>query len=632
MYRTWLQQSGLRLPYTRQLQQSRLVMTCQTLWPYLHTQRRRLLRAYGTALLLMILEVSGPVLIGLLVDYLYQPNNTVRMTTLAAPFIGGIILLVLVGVAQGRLLAVQREQMAQLGERVAEQIRNTLWDHVQHIPLAYTQQRGAGRLLVRFLADTRAVQQLVAHGVVKLPHSLLLGLTILIVLALISPLLALIVLAVIPMYVLVFQRLNPALQQHSRTTRRRRTRLSAYLNERITGLATVKAHCRQSHEATAVRKLTRSLARNSTRLARTRGYLEGLTTTTVAVSTALVLAVAAFEIQAGHLSGGQVLTFYALLVLLLPTFRQISTANRHYQEAQISLERLHSTLCRERETASTQPALPFTLTTGTVTFEQVAYTHPTAGPLLHDIEFCARRGEIVALTGPNGAGKSTMIHLLLRFIQPQQGRIMIDGQNIAHIDLIALRSHIGLVTQDVPLFAGTVAENIAYGLEGELDMDRLVHAAQLAGSEQMIDRLPDGWDTRVGPGGHALSGGQRQRIALARALVNDPPLLVLDEPSSALDAATEHKLVCTLRELACTRTIIVVAHRLATLVSADRIYVLDQGRIVESGTPTDLLHCSGMYARLFGDMVHTIVERTGHSVRSVAYPQKQVLKEQEISL
>jgi ATP-binding cassette subfamily B protein len=205
-----------------------------------------------------------------------------------------------------------------------------------------------------------------------------------------------------------------------------------------------------------------------------------------------------------------------------------------------------------------------------------------------------------------------MIDLLLRFIEPQQGRITIDGQNIADVDLSTLRSHIGLVTQDAPLFAGTVAENIAYGLEDEADNERLAEAARLAGLEPLLAALPAGWETPVGPGGQALSGGERQRVALARALVNDPPILVLDEPSAALDAAAEHALACTLRNLAATRTVIVVAHRLSTLVAANTIYVLDGGRVAEVGTHGDLLQQQGVYTRLYGSLLHAISQQPAH--------------------
>jgi ATP-binding cassette subfamily B protein len=337
-----------------------------------------------------------------------------------------------------------------------------------------------------------------------------------------------------------------------------------------------------------------------------------LTTATVSVSIALVLVLAALEIQAGHLSGGQMITFYALVVLLLPTFRQITTANRYYQEAQISLERLRSTLSRAWEAAGTSQARPLTLDQGIVCYQEVSYARTADTAVLSAIAFTARRGELVALAGPNGAGKTTMIDLLLRFIEPQQGRITIDGQDIADVDLSALRSHIGLVTQDAPLFAGTVADNIAYGLEDEADNERLAVAARLAGLEPLLAALPAGWETPVGPGGQALSGGERQRVALARALVNDPPILVLDEPSAALDAAAEHALACTLRDLATTRTVIVVAHRLATLVAADTIYVLDGGRIAEVGSHGDLLQQQGVYTRLYGNLLHAIRQQTAH--------------------
>jgi ABC-type multidrug transport system fused ATPase/permease subunit len=239
------------------------------------------------------------------------------------------------------------------------------------------------------------------------------------------------------------------------------------------------------------------------------------------------------------------------------------------------------------------------VTQGTIRVEQVSFVHSDGTRALHGVSLEAQRGEVIALVGPNGAGKSTLIDLLMGFAPPRSGRIVIDGQDIQQVALDSLRRRIGLVSQDAPLFDGTVAQNIAYGVRQGAPEECIQRAAALVGLDRAIARMPEGWETRVGPGGRMLSGGQRQLIALARALADDPPILILDEASAALDAAVEKLLATTIRSLAATKTIIISAHRPATLAIADRIYVLEQGRLIEQGDHGSLMKASGLYARLF---------------------------------
>ena len=574
------------------------------LWPFLRQERQRLLVAAGLALVLTGIDVASPYLIGLFVDSILGQVSALPRTPLSDR--GGqeiVAMLVLAALARGLVLARLRAVAGRIGEQMAARLREALWTHLARLPLDYAQQRGPGRLLLRFIGDTRAVQRFVTEGLARVTQDLLLAAAVLLALAILNWRMALAVVLVPVAYGVIFWALNPRLRRASQATRRRRARLAAYLNERIAGMKVVKAFARQRVEAGRVKALTRDLADRGARQAAAAGQLQGLTSATLVGSVALALALAAGEVAAGRVSGGTLVTFLLLVGLLAPIFQRVSTANRYLQEAQISVDRLMETLSEPPESAGDRRRPALAVTAGRIEVRRVSFAYGTGKRVLREVSLRARRGELVALVGPNGAGKSTLLDLLLRFRQPSRGRILIDGQDIERVALDSLRSQIGLVAPDTPLFAGTIGEAVGYGVEAEADLweAQIRAAARVAGVEELVDRLPDGWETQIGEGGRLLSDGQRQRVALARALAIDPPILLLDEVSAALDAQTEQALAERLRELARDKTVIVVAHRLPTLRLADRIYVLDRGRVVEEGTHDVLLERGKVYARLFGE-------------------------------
>jgi ABC-type multidrug transport system fused ATPase/permease subunit len=559
-----------------------LVETLSPIWPFLKPERRRLLLVAAATLGLTVVEVSVPILVGIFIDSLLSSLSG-RQPATTAPLLNKRMIIVLLAVGallRGYLLYQQRSLSGRIGQRVAARMRDAVWVHLQEVPLDYTRRRGTGRLLVRFISDTKAVQRLVSQGMVQLVQDVLFIIGATAVLTYLNLVVGLGTTLLVPLIGLVFWRINPRVQKASRDTRNRRTRLSAHLNERLTGLAVVKVHGRQREEAKRVRKLNRNVASRGARLATAGGQLQGASAATVALVSTLTLGLAAEEVAAGRLSAGYLVTSYALIGLLAPVVQRITTFNRTLQEAQISVERLAQTLAEDPESPRDEELPEVELSEGLVSVEGVSFSYPDGTLALQEVSMRARRGELVAVVGPNGAGKSTLLELFARFRQPSNGRIMIDGQDIAEVSLGSLRSKIGLVSQETPLFDGTIAENVTYGVGGEASEEQLQKAARLAGVDDLVSTLPEGWETKVREGRRMLSRGQRQRVVLARALAADPSIILLDEVGSGLDKETQRRLSEQLRELAEHKTVILATHGMPAMHMADRVYRLDGGRIV----------------------------------------------------
>src|SRR5918997_68195 len=576
-----------------------LVETLSRLWPYLKPERRRLLLVAAATLGLTVVEVSVPILVGIFLDSLLSELGGRQPST--PPLLDNrmiIALLALGALLRGYLLYQQRSLSGQMGQRVAARMRDALWVHLQKLPLEFTRRRGPGRLLVRFISDTKAVQRLVSQGMVQLVQDVLVVIGVIAVLTYLNLLVGLGTTLLLPLIALVFGRINPKVKKAARDPRYRGTRLSAYMNERLTGLAAVKIHGRQREEAKRARKLNRKVASRGGRLAAAGGQLQGASAAAVALVTTLTLGLAAEEVAAGRLTAGYLVTSYALIGLLVPIVQRITIFNRTLQEAQISVERLAQTLAEEPESPQEEELPEVEVSEGLVSVEGVSFSYPDGTLALEDVSLTARRGELVALVGPNGAGKSKPLELLPRFRQPTNGRIMIDGQDITEVSLESLRSKIGFVTQDTPLFEATITENITYGTRGDASSEALEEqiqqAARLAGVDELVASLPEGWETKVSEGRRMLSRGQRQRVVLARALAADPPIIVLDEVGSALDIETQRTLAEQLRMLAQHKTVILATQSMPAMLMADRVYKMEGGRIVEEDRDEAILtHLEG---------------------------------------
>ncbi len=554
-------------------------VTLRRLWPFVAPERRRLLNAFLLASALTTVEVFTPVAVGVLVDRLLGQLDGGREALLSTWGERGILAtLLLAAPVRGLLLSRQRALEGDIGQRVTARIRRAVWIHLQRLPIAYTQRRGPGRLLLRFIGDSRAVQSMVGQGLVRLSQDLMVAAGILLTLVILNWRMSLPVLLTVPLQALVFWRFNPILRKDSQVRRRRRSNLSAYLSGRVAGLAIARPALGSTAEMDRFNAANRGIARRGARVAATNGRILGLSATAVGLSGVLVLMIAIGEAAAGRLTAGTMLTYYTLIGLLSPIFERVALANRYFQEGQISIDRLTELLSQPIE-ASAENGRELEVREGTISVEDLTFCYGEEPDVLRGATMEARRGEVVAVTGPNGAGKSTLLELLLRYQEPAGGRILIDDQDIAEVSPDSVRARIGFVSQHVPLLDGTVAHNVTIGATEEVTEARLERAARLSGADGLIARLPDSWATKVSEGRRGLSHGERQRLALARALLSDPPILILDEVGPMLDS--DEGLAARLQELAEHKTLIIAATHVPAYLRVDRIYVLERGRLVE---------------------------------------------------
>jgi ATP-binding cassette subfamily B protein len=487
-----------------------------------------------------------------------------------------------------------------LGERALASLRNTLYAQVIRLDVGFFERSRVGELLSRLSADTEVVQALIGSGVSVALRSAVMLIGAAVAMVWTAPSLAGLTALVIPAVMLPILVFGRRVQKLSRASQDRLADAAAIANETLNASTAVKAYAREDIESTRYSNaILRALA-----TARRRIGMRSLLTMAVIVlvfgAITLVLWVGARHVLAGTLGVGVLGQFVLYAVFAAGSVAGLSEVWGDVLRAAGAMERLSELLDERPEIV--EPAQPLALprpVNGALRFDRVSFHYPTRPDTaaLHDFTLDIRPGETVALVGPSGAGKSTVFSLLLRFYDPQSGRISIDGVDLRAMALAELRGAIALVPQETVIFSGSAADNIRFGREGASDEE--VHdAARAAEAHDFISALGDGYAAEMGERGVRLSGGQRQRIAIARAILRDAPLLLLDEATSSLDAQSEAAIQQALERLEKGRTTLVIAHRLATVQRADRIVVLDGGRIVAQGTHESLLAEGGLYAEL----------------------------------
>jgi ATP-binding cassette, subfamily B, multidrug efflux pump len=538
------------------------------------------------------LALVGPALTQRALDVAIPARDGGLLGTLALVFLAALLLEFLIEYGQTLLTTY-------LGQRVMYDLRMQIFAHLQRLSISYFDRNPVGRLMTRVTSDVETLNELFSSGVVTVFGDVFTLVAIMGMMLLIDWRLALVTFAVIPLVWLTARIFRRRVREAFGDIRVRLARLNAYLQERLSGMRVVQLFGRESDSAARFAELNQDHLEAHRRSITIYAIFFPVVELLTAVAMALLLYYGGLRALSGTITVGVLAAFIQLTRRFFQPLQDLSEKFNLLQSAMASSERVFALL--DQPVTVLEPATPVHLpqpVRGEVRFEGVWFRYSPDGPwVLRDVSFTASPGQTIALVGHTGAGKTTIVHLLLRFYDPDRGRILIDGVDIRQLSTSDLRSLIGFVQQDLFLFAGNIQHNLT--LDAPIPPDAAHHAARRVGADRFIERLPDGYEHRLGERGRSLSVGERQLLSFARALALDPTILVLDEATSSVDAQAEGQIQRAIAELMAGRTSLVVAHRLSTILHADEILVLQHGEIRERGSHRELLAQQGLYYRLY---------------------------------
>ncbi len=508
------------------------------------------------------------------------------------------IVLVVVIFGKGLFTFLSSFFMKAVGHRVVKTMRDDLYEHVIYQSTSYFDHVPTGDLMSRMTNDVEKVQQALSGSMGDMIEEVFTLVALLVGIFIRDFRLAVVSFVVAPLAAVPMAVFSRQLKKKSLSAQVKMGQIYGLLHETITGNKIVKAFTTERFEIRRFLKATASYLRTSIKLAWIGSLSSPFMEFLGGVVGAFILWVGTKRIAEGAISPGDFGAFLTALFLMYMPIKRLSKANNVIQQAVACNARITEVLANTPVIRDAPTAYPLPPVKGAIRFEDVSFAYDRSRPVLTGIDFEVRPTETVAIVGLSGAGKTTIINLLARFYEPTSGRVLVDGIDVRDVTLDSLRSRIGLVTQEIILFNESIRDNIAYGLDNAPD-GRIVAAARAAKAHDFIMQLPEGYATNIGERGGLLSAGQRQRLAIARALLKDPPILILDEATSALDSESEHLIQEALGNLRQGRTTVVIAHRLSTVRSADRILVIEAGRIAERGTHDELIRRDGLYRKLY---------------------------------
>jgi subfamily B ATP-binding cassette protein MsbA len=484
-----------------------------------------------------------------------------------------------------------------IGQWVANDLRLRIYEHLHRLSLGFYDTAKTGTLMSTITSDVATVQNFASSSTLGILVDIV---TIVFMLGLMIWLdwdFTLIAIAVMPFLLLFVFRFKNAVKNVTREVRVRQSEIVAVVQEGLGQVRAVKAFGRQDLEVAHMTAASHASTEAALRARKVKSLLSPVVAVVVALCTGIVLWKGTALIIAGTMTAGALTVYLAYLSKFFKPVKDLAGMASTIAQTTVALERIQKILSADDVIKERPGAIDPGRTRGEIRFDHVAFGYGSDALVLRDVSFTIKPGQVVGIVGPTGSGKSTVVSLMPRFYDPSAGRVLIDGVDIATHKLAALRAQIGFVLQETVLFRGTIGENIAYGKPGAT-REEIVAAAKLANADEFIARMPHGYDSLVGERGDTLSGGQRQRIGIARAVIRNSPIMILDEPTAALDTESERLVIEGLERLMQGRTVIMIAHRLSTLRNADKIIVLKDGVVVEEGTNDELVALGGVYAEL----------------------------------
>jgi len=529
-------------------------------------------------------------------DHLLRPllAGGSKMQIAAAAALAAILIAVVGAIAS----YVANYYTTSVGQWVANDLRMRTYHHLQQLSLSYYDTHESGTLLSTITADVQTIQSFASSSTLDILVDMFTIVGMLSIMFWLSWDFTLIAVAVTPFMLLLVSRFKKAVKKATHEVRKQQSKIVAVVDQGLQSRRVVKAFGRQNLEEEELSEVSKATVEAALKARRIKALLSPIVTIAVALCTGLVLFRGSALILAGAMTVGALTVFLSYLNKFFKPVQDLATMTNTIAQTAVAVDRIRAILDAETVIPERPEAREPQPLSGEVVFENVAFSYNADAQVLRDVSFRIKAGQTVGVVGPTGGGKSTIVSLIPRFYDPTAGKVHIDGVDIRDYKLKGLRNQIGYVLQETVLFRGTVADNIAYGRAGATKKE-VMEAAKLANADEFIAKMPHGYDTMVGERGDTLSGGQRQRIGIARAIIRNNPILILDEPTAALDTESEKLVMEALERLMKGRTVITIAHRLSTIRDSDKIIVLKDGVVAEEGTHDELIALGGVYAELY---------------------------------